>query len=218
MSKDARYHNLKLQRFEQRLLPAKYKIMAGVDEAGRGPLAGPVVACAVIIKKKAFTNRIFDSKKLSYACRQKAFTEIIEKAHIGVGVVNSEKVDKDNILQATIIAINKALDNLGKKPQYLLIDGKFKEKSFSCPSQSVVGGDRLCFSIACASIVAKVFRDSLMSDYSAIYPGYGFRRNRGYYTREHIWAIKKYGLTPIHRRSFHPIRLISLSANLRYRR
>jgi len=197
-----------LQKFEKGICPKKYKLVAGVDEAGRGPLAGPVVACAIILKERLFTAKIFDSKKLSFAARQQAFAELIKKAHIGVGVVDRELIDQKNILQATVIAIRKAVESLNLKPQYLLVDGSFKKHTFSYPYRNVVGGDRLCLSIACASIVAKVFRDNLMSYYSALYPQYGFNRNRGYYTKEHLRAIKKCGITPIHRRSFRPIRLV----------
>lgn len=205
MLKKNRQHNLKLQQFERRLLPKRYKLVAGVDEAGRGPLAGPVVACALIVKKNLFIAKIFDSKKLSFAARQKAFAEIINKAHVGIGVVDNATIDKENILEATILAIRQALHHLVIKPQFLLVDGRFKEKSFSTPYLNVVKGDSLCFSIACASIVAKVVRDNLMADYAARYPQYGFERNRGYYSQVHIQAIKKFGLTPIHRRSFQPI-------------
>ncbi|MCQ9208851.1 MAG: ribonuclease HII [Omnitrophica bacterium] len=206
MRKTWKQHNLKLQKFERGLLPRKYKIIAGVDEAGRGPLAGPVVACAVIVKEKSFTAKIFDSKRLSFSARQRAFAEINKKAHVGVGIVDRGIIDRNNILQATIIAINKALDNLGLKPQYLLVDGRFKKGLFPYPSQNVIKGDYRCFSIACASIVAKVVRDNLMSYYSTIYPRYGFDRNRGYCTSGHVQAIKRYGPSPIHRRSFRPIR------------
>lgn len=180
--------------------------MAGVDEAGRGPLAGPVVASAVILKKIPFTNKIFDSKRLSFSQRQKAFVEIVKKASVGVGIVNREIIDQKNILRSTIMAIKKALDNLGVEPDYLLVDGKFNKDVFSYPCQTVVRGDSRCFSIACASIVAKVVRDNLMSYYSVLYPHYNFSRNRGYYTKEHLRAIKKHGLSPIHRRSFRPNR------------
>ncbi|MBL7085019.1 MAG: ribonuclease HII [Candidatus Omnitrophica bacterium] len=206
MRNEPRHHNLKLQRFERSIRPRKYKIVAGVDEAGRGPLAGPVVACAVILKELSFTNKIFDSKRLSSSARQRAFGEIIKKAHVGVGIVDREIIDEKNILQATLMAIKKALDNLSVKPEYLLVDGRFKKESLFYPCRTVIKGDVLCFSIACASIVAKVVRDSLMSYYSAFYPQYGFNRNRGYYTKQHLKAIKKYGPTPIHRRSFRPIR------------
>lgn len=206
MRQDWGQHNRKLKRFERRLRPKKCRLVAGVDEAGRGPLAGPVVACAVILRAHSFKAKISDSKKLSFSAREVAFAEIIKKADIGVGIVKREIIDEENILQATIIAIKKAVDNLGVEPDYLLVDGIFKQKDLGYPCQAVIGGDNLCFSIACASIVAKVIRDNLMSYYSALYPQYSFNHNRGYYTREHIRAIKKYGVSPIHRRSFRPVR------------
>jgi ribonuclease HII len=206
LPRNFRRHNLKLQRFEKNLLPKKYRLVAGVDESGRGPLAGPVVACAAILKKNSFTAKIADSKKLSYSARHKAFGQIIERANLGVGIADSRLIDKKNILQATIIAIKRALANLKLKPEYLLVDGKFKEQVLIYPCRTVVGGDGLCLSIACASIVAKVVRDNLMAYYAAHYPYYGFEHNRGYCTKEHIRAIRRYGLSPIHRRSFRPIR------------
>jgi len=204
--KSWKWHNLKLKRFEKSLYPRKYRLIAGVDEAGRGPLAGPVVASAVILKDSSFTAKIFDSKRLSSSFRQRAFAEIIKKADVGVGFVDRETIDKVNILQATIMAIKLALEDLGRKPEYLLIDGRFKKQLFPYPYKTVVKGDSLCFSIACASIVAKVLRDNLLFYYSHLYPQYGFEHNRGYCTKGHMRAIKKYGLTPIHRRSFRPIR------------
>lgn len=206
MPRDWKQHNLKLKRFEKGICPRKYKIVAGVDEAGRGPLAGPVVASAVILKESIFIAKIFDSKKLTFSMRQRAFAEIINKAHVGVGIVDRKIIDRKNILQATTIAIKKALDNLSVKPEYLLVDGRFRNRAFPYPCKTLVSGDRLCFSIACASIVAKVVRDNLMSYFSVLYPQYGFDRNRGYFSRGHIRAIKKYGLSPIHRRSFRPIK------------
>lgn len=206
MRKSWKRHNLKLKRFENRLCPKKYKLIAGMDEAGRGPLAGPVVAAAVIIKEFPFYAKIFDSKKLSSSARQIAFDEITEKAHIGVGIINSEAIDKKDILQATIMAMKQALNNLLIRPDYLLVDGKFKKHTFGHPYKTIVRGDSCCFSIACASIIAKVVRDNLMSYYSVLYPQYSFDCNRGYYTKKHLFAVKKYGLSPIHRRSFRPIR------------
>jgi len=199
-------NNLKLQKLERKICPKKYKVVAGVDEVGRGPLAGPVVASAVIIKDFSFTTRIFDSKKLSFGARKKAYAQILKRAHIGVGIASREIVDQKNVSQATLVAMKMALDKLGTRPDYVLIDGNFKRKQLPYRFQSVVGGDASCFSIACASIVAKVLRDNLMSYYSALYSGYGFERNRGYCTKEHLKGIKKYGITPIHRRSFRPIR------------
>lgn len=205
MRKNWGKHNLNLRRFEKRLYPKKCKMVAGLDESGRGPLAGPVVACAVILRNYAFRSKIYDSKKLSFAQRHEAFTEIIKNARVGLGIIDREVIDKKNILQATIMAMRMALDDLGIRPDYLLVDGKFKRSSFPYPSKSVVKGDSLCFSIACASIVAKVVRDNLMFYYSMHYPQYSFHQNRGYYSKEHISAVKRYGLSPIHRRSFRPI-------------
>ncbi len=206
MLKSWKQHNLRLQRFERRICPKKYKVIAGVDEAGRGPLAGPVVAAAVILKDKSFENRIYDSKILAPFVRKMAFAEIMQKADVGVGVVENKVIDQKNILQATVIAIKEALINLDAAPEFLLIDGKFVKCNFPYLHKTVVKGDSLCFSIACASIVAKVVRDNLMSYYARQYPFYGFNKNRGYCTKEHIRAIKKYGITPIHRISFRPIR------------
>ncbi|MBN3039184.1 MAG: ribonuclease HII [Candidatus Omnitrophica bacterium] len=204
MSKKWKRHNLKLQRFEQRICPKKYKIIAGIDEAGRGPLAGPVVAAAVVLKNKTFASKIADSKLLAPLARERAFIEIMQKANVGIGIVDNSVIDKENILQATVIAINKALDDLNMQPEYLLIDGKFEKNKFPFLYKTVIKGDSLCFSIACASIVAKVIRDSLMAYYATVYPQYGLNKNKGYGTKEHIFSIRKFGITPIHRKSFKP--------------
>ncbi|MFH1245340.1 MAG: ribonuclease HII [Candidatus Omnitrophota bacterium] len=198
-------NNRGLQYFEKTICPDGYRLIAGVDEAGRGPLAGPVVAAAVVVKQNAFSVKIFDSKRLSLIQREKAYQEIVKKAYVGIGIAERETIDRKNILEATIIAIKQAIEDLDVQPEYLLIDGRFKRGSFPEPYQTVIKGDSLCFSIACASIVAKVFRDNLMARYAVRYPGYGFDKNRGYGTTGHLAAIKKYGLTPIHRRSFRPI-------------
>lgn len=199
--------NCRLQQWEKTICPEGCNVVAGIDEAGRGPLAGPVVAAAVVVGKNLFSGRvrIFDSKRLSFLQRQRAYLEIVKKADVGIGVADRETIDRENILQAAIIAMNRAIENLAVRPEYLLIDGRFKQESFAYPYRTVVRGDSLCFSIACASIAAKVFRDELMSDYAVRYPGYGFEKNRGYGTREHLSAIEKYGITPIHRRSFQPL-------------
>lgn len=198
-------HNLKLHRFEVSVVPQRFKLIAGLDESGRGPLAGPVVASAVVLRKSSFKMKIFDCKALSFSQRQKAFGEIVKQAWVGIGIVDREIIDAKNILQATIIAMRKSITDMNIKPEYLLIDGRFKQKDFVFPSKAVIKGDRLCLSIACASIVAKVVRDNLMSYYHRLYPEYGFNRHRGYGTKKHIQAIRKYGLTAIHRLSFRPI-------------
>ncbi|MFH1045656.1 MAG: ribonuclease HII [Candidatus Omnitrophota bacterium] len=206
MRKNWKQNNLNLQRFEHRLLPKKCFIFAGVDEAGRGPLAGPVVAAAVILKKKKFDLGIRDSKLLTAAHRERAFQEILSKAYIGIGIVENREIDNSNIYLATILAMKKALARLSVTPEYVLIDGIFNNIRFGYAYQSIVAGDNRCLSIACASIVAKVARDELMSHYARVYPHYGFERNRGYGTPEHLLAIKKFGVTPLHRLSFNPIR------------
>jgi ribonuclease HII len=174
------------------------------------------VACAVIVKNFTFSTKIFDSKKLSFSARQYAFKEIIQKSYIGVGIVNNDIIDTKNILQATIIAIKKALFNLCITPEFLLIDGVFKQEYLPYPAQFVVQGDSKCFSIACASIIAKVVRDNLMTYYSALYPEYSFERNRGYCTKQHIRAVKRYGLSPIHRLSFRPIQRIMSYESIKF--
>ncbi len=205
MSSAQSRNNLKLRRFERNICPKGYKVIAGVDEAGRGPLAGPVVAAAVVLKKYSFKSKIFDSKRLSALSRRRAFAELINNAYIGVGIVDRETIDRGNILQATILAMNKAIGALKIKPDYLLIDGCFKKGSFPGPYKTVKSGDMRSLSIASASIIAKELRDSLLSFHAQIYPEYGFERHRGYGTSKHIAALKKHGLSPIHRRSFRPV-------------
>lgn len=194
--------NLKL---ESAAYDKGYRFIAGLDEAGRGPLAGPVVAAVVILKDKRFFNRIDDSKKLSKALRESAFKEILKKGFISIGVVDHKKIDKLNILNATLLAMEVAIKNLYPKPDYLLIDGPIPMKT-SLPFKTVIGGDRKSLSIACASIVAKVIRDGIMAYYDRLFPEYGFIKNKGYPTPGHIKAIFKYGPCPIHRLNFQPLR------------
>ncbi|MFC1631999.1 ribonuclease HII [Candidatus Omnitrophota bacterium] len=198
-------HNAKLRRYERRLFPKKFKLIAGVDEAGRGPLAGPVVAAAVILKNYSFANRIFDSKKLSFVKRRDAFREITRQSFIGIGIIPNLVIDRVNILQATILAMKQALQALSVSAEFALIDGRFNDGLLPVPYRTVVKGDQLSLSIASASIVAKVLRDELMSYYSVVYPRYQFSSNRGYYSKAHLRAIRKYGITPIHRHSFYPV-------------
>ncbi|MBI5214863.1 MAG: ribonuclease HII [Ignavibacteriae bacterium] len=177
--------------------------VAGVDEAGRGPLAGPVVAAAVIVHKNISIDGIDDSKKLNGKKRDELFELIQEKAlSVGVGIVSHVLVDEVNILQATFRAMHEAIEQLKPKPQQLLIDGnRFSGKGI--PFQTIVDGDAKCFSIAAASIIAKVTRDRLMIEYDEQFPQYGFAQHKGYGTKQHIAAIRKYGLCEIHRKSFH---------------
>jgi ribonuclease HII len=189
--------------FERKVKALGYKKIAGIDEAGRGPLAGPVVASAVIVKDNSFTERIDDSKKLSPGKREKAFIEILNLCSVGIGLSTVEEIDRLNILNATLLAMKRAVADLDEIPDYLLIDGNM-EVHLPQPKKMIVGGDRNSFSIACASIVAKVYRDKLMLEEDNKYPVYGFAKHKGYGTRAHIEAIREHGLSVIHRRSFGP--------------
>ncbi len=177
--------------------------IAGVDEAGRGPLAGPVVAGAVILPKGLFIEGVNDSKKLSAKQREKLYHQIYEAAiSVGLGIVSHEVIDRINIYQASILAMRKAIEKLTLLPGIVLADGNsFKHETLRF--QNVIGGDAKSMTIAAASIVAKVTRDNLMREYHDQFPEYGFDRHKGYGTQLHVEAIRRYGLCPIHRRTFH---------------
>ena len=178
------------------------KLPAGVDEAGRGPLAGPVVAAAVILPKECEINGLNDSKKLSTQKREFLFDQIIRLAvSIGVGIVEPGEIDRLNILRAALLAMEGAVMKLNPKPDFLLIDGNIRT-SLLIPQETVIGGDSTCNSIAAASIIAKVARDLIMDDYHNIHPEYNFKKHKGYPTKEHFEALKKFGPCPIHRRTF----------------
>ena len=179
--------------------------MAGVDEAGRGPLAGPVVAGAVILKELNFREDIDDSKKLSPKKREKAYREIMEKAIVGIGIVDEGVIDEINIYQATIRAMHEAIANLEKTPDYVIVDGRMRLIT-KCPLRCIIGGDSKSLSIAAASIIAKVTRDRLMLKYDELFPQYGFARHKGYGTRLHKEALASYGPCAIHRFSFRPVK------------
>jgi ribonuclease HII len=184
-----------------------HKTIAGVDESGVGPLAGPVVAAAVILKGYKFESRIDDSKRLTPKKRLQAYKEILKNSVYSIAVVNHRIIDRINIYNATKLAMEKAVGKLRTKPDYVLVDGIIK---LSIPHRgySIKGGDRCCLSIACASIVAKVTRDRIMSRIHKTYPQYGFRKHKGYGTSIHFRALKMYGPSPAHRLSFEPIRSI----------
>ncbi|MDP3730535.1 MAG: ribonuclease HII [Candidatus Omnitrophota bacterium] len=190
---------------EKSLNSLGFSRIAGVDEAGRGPLAGPVVAGAVIVKDIRFKERIDDSKKLTAKRREVAYREILKKSIVGVGIIGERTIDKVNIYQATKKAMQMAVSRLKIPPDYVIVDGNMKIAT-KCPLKCIVGGDSKSLSIAAASIVAKVTRDRIMVDYDKLYPQYGFARHKGYGTREHMAAIKTHGASPIHRSSFRPIK------------
>jgi ribonuclease HII len=176
-----------------------------VDEAGRGPLAGPVVASAVIVRDFSFSGRIDDSKKMTPEEREAAYDEILAKCSVGVSVFDHAAVDALNIFRASMSAMEDALAKLAEAPDCVLVDGPH------APGKSrnyvpLVDGDAKSLSIACASIVAKVTRDRIMRQYDGVYPGYGFAAHKGYFTREHVEALNSKGPCEIHRRSFAPVR------------
>jgi len=182
-------------------------LVAGIDEVGRGPFAGPVVAAAVILDPDNYPLGMTDSKKLSKSKRETLFEQILETSEVGIGEASPAEIDEHNILQATFIAMRRALENLKIMPTALLVDGN-RDPKLGHPTQLIIKGDSISFSISAASIVAKVTRDRKMCALSALYPHYGWERNAGYGTAEHRKGLSLYGVTPQHRRSFAPIRKI----------
>lgn len=192
--------------YERAAAERGHTLVAGVDEAGRGPLAGPVAVAAVILPRAFYLPRLNDSKKLSPAVREALFAEIAEKAvAYHVTLVDAAEIDRINILQATHRGMYDAIAALDPVPEEVLIDA-VQLPRLSIPAQSIIRGDAKSASIAAASILAKVTRDRLMEEYDAAYPGYGFAQHKGYGTAEHIAAIRNLGVCPIHRRTFEPIR------------
>lgn len=188
--------------FEKDAYKEGIKFIAGIDEAGRGPLAGPVVAAAVILPENISIRGLNDSKKLSEKQREELYNEITEKAiAYEVGIVDEKIIDELNILNATKMAMEIAVESLKVKPELLLIDA-VKLDGIQIPQKSIIKGDSLSVSIAAASIIAKVTRDRFIEEMDSVYPEYGFKKHKGYGTKEHIEAIKKYGICPIHRVSF----------------
>ena len=184
-----------------------YSVIAGVDEAGRGPLAGPVVAAAVAFFPPYTLQGVDDSKKLSPPQRELLFEKIITAAKFyGTGIVYQEEIDRVNILQASLKAMSMAVADMGGKIDYLLVDGIFPVPSTIIPQLTLKKGDSRSPSIGAASIIAKVTRDRMMRNYHKEYPRYNFARNKGYGTKEHLDAIKKFGPCPLHRRTFKGVR------------
>jgi ribonuclease HII len=180
--------------------------VAGVDEAGCAPLAGPVVAAAVVLDRDHFPRGIDDSKIVPVKMREAIFVRLHKVARIGVGIASVEEIDRLNIFWARMLAMSRAVDALGFDPAMVMVDGN-RCPRWQRPSVAIIGGDGRCRSIAAASIVAKVTRDRIMAEHARAHPGYGWERNKGYPTPEHCEALARLGPTPLHRRSFAPVRL-----------
>ncbi|MGN1398017.1 MAG: ribonuclease HII [Streptococcus gallolyticus] len=206
IDEDLRLENM--LRYEKELYQQGYQAIAGIDEVGRGPLAGPVVTACVILPKNCKIKHLNDSKKIPKKHHEEIYQEILARAlGIGIGIVDNNVIDQINIYEATKVGMLQAINQLKgevAKPDYLLIDAMHLETSI--PQQSLIKGDANSLSIAAASIVAKVTRDRMMADYANDYPGYAFEKNVGYGTKEHLEGLKKYGITPIHRKTFEPIK------------
>ena len=198
------------QPFERNARAAGYRYVVGIDEAGRGPLAGPVVAAAVLLASDTLPSGVQDSKRLTASQRDVVYGEIHQRAlAYGVGIVSHEQIDRHNILWATKEAMMQAVRQLSLAPDLLLIDGSHT-LPMAVPQRAIVGGDACCASIAAASVVAKVTRDRLMVAYAKYYPRYGFERHKGYPTREHYAYLQRYGPCAIHRRSFRGVLPLSV--------
>ena len=194
------------EQFEKDARKQGYSRIAGIDEAGRGPLAGPVVAAATILPQGFYLPHLDDSKRLSPRKREELFDAIYEQAvAIGIGIVDPAEIDRINILQAALLSMHIAVDNLRPAPDYLLVDGTFRIRT-PLPQQAIKHGDRRSASIAAASIIAKVTRDRLMKHYDEDFPEYCFGKNKGYGTEEHRSAIRTFGYCSIHRKTFRGVR------------
>lgn len=202
-----------IKKIEEELYINGTKSIAGIDEAGRGPLAGPVVVACVVMPRDSMIEGVNDSKKVSEKKREKLYEEITKEAlGYGVGIISQEEIDKINILNATKEGLTLAIKNLEKdlqeknrdfqKPEIILVDALTKIDTDHIPYRSIIKGDSKSYSIAAASIIAKVTRDRIMREWDEVYPMYGFEKHKGYGTAAHIAAIKEYGLCPLHRRSF----------------
>ena len=198
---------LKMTLYERDALAAGYTVIAGIDEAGRGPLAGPVVACAAIVKPGYVIPYVDDSKKLNVSLRMRLFQEITADPNVqyAVGIIDHEEIDRVNIYQATLLAMKQAILGLKTVPDLLLIDA-VKLKDVAIHQKNIIRGDSQSHTIAVASIIAKETRDKIMIDLDEEYPVYGFKHHKGYATEKHLSALEQFGPCPIHRRSFCPVR------------
>ena len=192
--------------FESKAIEKGFSYIAGIDEAGRGPLAGPVVSAAVLLPTSFHDPDITDSKKLSPKKRSYLYEKLYDQAvSIGIGIVDNIEIERINILNAALLSMAISVKNLRPQPDYLLIDGKFRIPT-DLPQEPIIRGDALSISIAAASIVAKVSRDRLMERYDQDYPQFGFSRHKGYPTKAHKEAIRTFGCCPIHRRTFRGVK------------
>jgi ribonuclease HII len=191
---------------EQKLWASNFRHIAGVDEAGRGPLAGPVVAAACILPRQIRFLYVRDSKVLTEEEREQIYKELVSNPKVvwAVGIVDHETIDRVNILRATLMAMGDALNKLSRKPDFVLVDGR-DCPPLNIPHQPIIKGDSLSQSIAAASILAKVTRDRIMDEYDTQYPEWGFREHKGYAVPQHLAAIEKFGSSPIHRKTFAPV-------------
>lgn len=205
LSEIARLNEMMLS--EKRLELEGFTRIAGVDEAGRGPLAGPVVAAACILPEGVYFAHLNDSKQLKKEMREQLYSEIISSPNLvyGIGIIDVDTIDSVNILQATFLAMRSAIESLEDQPDYILIDGS-QIPLLEIPTECVVGGDSKSVSIAAASVLAKVTRDRIMVEFDQKYPEYGFKSHKGYATEQHMRAIHEHGPCPIHRKSFEPIK------------
>lgn len=196
-----------LKKYEENLYNEGYKFICGIDEAGRGPLAGPVVVGAAVMPRDSKLEWVNDSKKVTEKRREILYDRITEEAlACGVGIISEKEIDELNILNATKkglhLALGEVIEKLKQKPDIVIVDALREIDTFEIPYQSIIKGDATCYSISCASILAKVTRDRIMREWNEVYPMYDFEKNKGYGTAEHIKALKQYGPCPIHRRTF----------------
>ncbi|HHY10882.1 MAG TPA: ribonuclease HII [Firmicutes bacterium] len=194
-----------MQSLEDSFKKKGFSKIVGIDEAGRGPLAGPVVAAAVFLSSAQFKSKITDSKLLSPKKRQAAYEEILSSCTVGIGAALVWEIDHYNILQATFLAMRRAVNMLSFRPDLCLVDGPHAIPGLVTLQKPIIKGDRLSLSIAAASIVAKVKRDEIMAHYARLYPGYGFEQNKGYGTKAHRQAILRKGRCPLHRTTFRGV-------------
>ena len=194
---------LLLKEHENELRDKGFKTICGIDEAGRGPLAGPVVVASVIMPANSMIEGVNDSKKISEKKREKIYDQILEEAvSYGIAIIGQDEIDEMNILNATKKGLTVSLQELTEKPDLIVVDALSGIDTMGIPYESIIKGDAKCYSIAAASILAKVTRDRIMREWDKVYPEYGFEKHKGYGTAAHIAAIKENGLCPIHRRSF----------------